>query len=214
MKLLLSIICIVLSLGAAAEYRWQLKKETDGIKVYTSVMSDCNVKAVKVECLVEATPAQLIALLLDAKAHEDWVYSTKVSKMLRQPGPFHQIYYSEMELPWPLSNRDVVVELTITPQSGSSGFFVKAKAVEGYAPPVKDLVRVTRSEANWTVTPAGPGTLKIEYIAQADPAGAVPAWIANMFCTKGPYETFRRLRQTVARPEYKSAAVNLASGQR
>ncbi|RYZ55586.1 MAG: hypothetical protein EOP49_02520 [Sphingobacteriales bacterium] len=55
------------------------------------------------------------------------------------------------------------------------------------------------------MTPLPGNQLRIEYLAKADPAGAVPAWIANMFVTKGPYETFVQLRKVVARPAYQLA---------
>jgi hypothetical protein len=49
--------------------------------------------------------------------------------------------------------------------------------------------------------------LKVEYIAQADPGGDVPPWIANMFITKGPLETFRQLRKALATDTYKHASL-------
>jgi hypothetical protein len=71
---------------------------------------------------------------------------------------------------------------------------VKASAIDGYVPKDKKKVRIKFSDVNWTVTPAGANTLNIEYVAQADPGGSIPAWVSNMFITKGPYETFKLLR--------------------
>jgi hypothetical protein len=124
------------------------------------------------------------------------VYSTKQSYLLKQINEGHQIYYSEISMPWPLSNRDVVVDFNI--QKNQNGVItVKATAVDGYAKKDKKKVRIKFSDVNWTVTPAGSNTLNVEYVAQADPGGSIPAWVSNMFITKGPFETFKLLQKAL-----------------
>jgi hypothetical protein len=61
------------------------------------------------------------------------------------------------------------------------------------------------SKANWVVTPIGDNKLAIEYVAMADPGGSIPAWITNSFSTKGPFETFRKLKDVLASPAYSQA---------
>jgi hypothetical protein len=48
--------------------------------------------------------------------------------------------------------------------------------------------------------------MRIEYFGQADPGGSVPGWVANPFTTKGPFETFRKLRQLITSPAYAKAS--------
>lgn len=206
MKALLSITALLLlHFAVSASPTWELKKNQDSIKVYTANADNSNVKSVRVECIINATPSQLAALLLDAKAHEQWVYSTKSSYAIRSIGPGRQLYYSEISMPWPLANREVVVNFSVSQQPATKVLTIKAIAVDGELQPKKDKVRVVRSNVIWTVTPLAPNRLKIDYIADADPGGSIPAWITNMFLTKGPYETFRQLRQEVAKPAYKNA---------
>ncbi|MBN9482656.1 MAG: hypothetical protein BGO70_07270 [Bacteroidetes bacterium 43-93] len=196
---------LLLHFAASASPAWELKKNQDSIKVYTANADNSNVKSVRVECIINATPSQLTALLLDAKAHEQWVYSTKRSYAIRSTGPGSQLYYSEISMPWPLANREVVVNFSVSQQPVTKVLTVKAIAINGELEPKNDKVRVVRSNVIWTVTPLAPNRLKIEYIADADPGGSVPAWITNMFLTKGPYETFKQLRQEVTKPAYQKA---------
>jgi len=67
-------------------------------------------------------------------------------------------------------------------------------------------VRVPASSVIWKVTPLDNDSLSIEYYGQADPGGSVPAWAANSFCTKGPFETFRNLRKLISSPAYAKAS--------
>ena len=37
---------------------------------------------------------------------------------------------------------------------------------------------------------------------QVDPSGLLPAWLVNMFVSKGPYQTLKMLREQVKKPMY------------
>jgi hypothetical protein len=205
MRSLIITLCLCLALPVFAAPEWQLKRDKDGIKIYAGSIPNSNVKAVRAESTLHCTMSQLTALLLDTKAHEKWVYSTKTSYLLKATGPASQLYYSEMSMPWPLTNRDVVVSLQIAQDAATRVLTVTSASVPGYMPEHKGIVRVPRSKATWKVTPIGNNTLKVEYIAEADPGGSIPAWIANMFCDKGPYETFKKLSELLSTGAYNNA---------
>jgi hypothetical protein len=185
-----------------AQPAWELKKDQDGIKVYTATVEGSNIKVVKVACIVNTTLSRLTALLLDTKSHEKWVYNTRVSYLVKQVSPNHLIYYSEVAMPWPLSNRDVTVDLTIWQQPDTKVMHVVANTIAGQVPEKGDKVRVPLSKVTWTVTPLAHNQLSIEYIGQADIGGSAPAWLVNSFSAKGPFETFKQLREMVNAPVY------------
>ena len=188
-----------------AEPTWELKKDKEGIKVYTANVPNSNIKAIKVACTIDAKLSQLTALLLDMKAHEEWVYNTKVSYLVKQLSANHLLYYSEVSLPWPLTNRDVVVEMNISQQPATKILYITAKSADNIVPVKQDKVRVPMSDVNWIVTPIGNNKLSVEYVAEADPGGSVPAWLVNAFSTKGPFETFKKLRELVTASVYQHA---------
>src|SRR6186713_1044434 len=90
---------------------WKLKSNKDGIAIFLRSLPDSKFKAVKVECEVNATLSQLVAVILDVKTGAEWVYSTKSSILLRQVSPSELFYYSEVSIPWPASNRDFIAHL-------------------------------------------------------------------------------------------------------
>jgi START domain len=202
-QVIISILILCSCITLHAQTTWELKKDKDGIKVYTGMLPNSTIKAVRVICTVNASLSQLTGLLRDVKAHEQWVYGTKTSYLVKQLGPGHIVYYSELSVPWPFTNRDVVIDINITQQPLTKTVFVAAATANSYVPVKKDKVRVLISKSSWTIIPITPNQLSIDYIAQADPAGSVPEWITNLFCTKGPYETFKKLRELVAQPQYK-----------
>ena len=103
------------------------------------------------------------------------------------------ICYTVKDMPWPASDRDAVVHVKVNHLNENS-MNVTVKSVDGYVAKKDGLVRVPTSHVVWNVKQTAPGKLQIIYEAQADPGGSIPDWITNMFLTKGPLESFKKLR--------------------
>jgi hypothetical protein len=198
MKLIIvKITCLVLCSGfvfsAAGQYNWKLSKEKDGIWVYQSAVKNSNYKSIKVECTFEGNYDKLIAILNNVASHKDWVYHNKEAYIIKQVTPFEFYYYTEASLPWPMSNRDAIVHLKVNRDSLNRFLKITSVSVPDYIAEKSGKVRVTKSTVTWNVTMPTAKTISIDYIFEAEPGGSLPAWVANMFADKGPYETFRKL---------------------
>jgi hypothetical protein len=191
------ITCLVLCSGfvssVAGQYNWQLSKAKDGISVYQSAVKYSNYKSIKVECTLEGNYDKLIAVLNNVSGQKEWVYNNKASHIIKRVNPHELYYYSETSLPWPMSNRDAVVHLKMDKDSLNRYLKIMAVSVPDYVAEKSGKVRVTRSNVSWNVTMPTAKTLSIIYIFEADPGGSIPAWVANMFVEKGPYESFKKL---------------------
>lgn len=198
-KPLLLIILIHTSLLCLAQNKWVLTKDQDGIKVYTRLLSTGKFKEVKVNFELNATENQLVSVLQDIPNHKDWSYGTKHTYLISKTGKDTLIYYSEVALPWPLSNRDLVIELSFKKDSVNNMLHVRAKSIPGIVPVKSGLVRVPSSLASWEITVLSPHLLKIEYILSADPGGALPAWLVNLSASVGPYNSFTKLRKIIGK---------------
>ncbi len=187
-----------------AQNAWELRKDKNGIKIFTARQNNSNYRLVKVECMVEAKLSQLIALLFDIDKHHEWVYDTKSSAVCKKLSDSEMLYYSEVSVPWPFCNRDFVAHLKVCEKSP------RVLSIESHAEPdylcnKKNCVRVRTSDSYWTITSLSDHSLKIEYIIKFDPGGAIPGWLINMFITDGPYETFKNLKERVHASSYQNA---------
>ncbi len=186
-----------------AQQDWELKKSENGINVYSKSSDTSRIKPIKVICELDGTLSQLTKLLLDAKAHEEWVFNTNISYVVNQVSPNEQIYYSEIKFPWPLANRDVVAHMTLNQDPASKVLTVKVVAIEGELAKKEGIVRIPSSTVTWKVKPVSAEKLAVEYVAHADPGGSIPVWLVNSFSTKGPIETFGRLKKLLKSEKYK-----------
>ncbi|MCD6012829.1 MAG: lipid-binding protein [Flavipsychrobacter sp.] len=198
--------CLFATHGTA-QVQWQLKKNEDGIKVYTGNTPNSNFKSIKVECTVNATLSQLVAFLLDVTKQKDWVYCSKDCRLVKRVAPNEIVYYSQLEVPWPATDRDYISHIVIT-QNTPHALVIEANTEPDQLPQTPGAVRVKKSQARWEVTAISKDQLKILYTVSFDPAGSLPAWLVNMFVTKGPYLTFQKLREVANKPEYKNAHVD------
>ena len=195
--IIIKITCLVFCAGftssVAGQYNWKLSKDKDGIKVYQSDLQHSSYKAIKVECTLEGNYDKLMAVLSNVSGQKDWVYHNKIAYMVKKVNPYEFYYYTEASLPWPMSNRDAVVHLKMERDSLNRFLKVISVSVPDYIAEKSGKVRVTRSTISWNVTMPTTNTIKIIYIFEAEPGGSVPAWVANAFVDKGPYETFKKL---------------------
>lgn len=195
--IIIKVACLVLCSGfvssVAGQYDWKLSKAKDGINVYESAVKYSDYKSIKVECTFEGNYDKLIAVLNNVSGHKDWVYHSKTSYVIKPVNLYEFYYYTEASLPWPMSNRDAVVHLKMNRDSLNRFLKITSVSVPDYIAEKSGKVRVTKSTVTWNVTMPTTKTISIVYIFEAEPGGNIPAWVANMFVEKGPYETFKKL---------------------
>ena len=190
------------STSSFSQNTWTLKLDKDGIRVYMQNLENSPFKAIKAVCTVDASLSRLTAVLMDIPGSVDWVYGTKSCVLLKQVSPSEEFYYSEVNLPWPASNRDFIMRVTASQDEKTKVVTVLGENMPTYLPEKKNIVRVHQSYSKWLITPVSPGHVKVEYTLQVDPAGSLPSWMVNMFASHGPYESFKKLRAQVKKPIY------------
>lgn len=203
--LLITSLALLFSLISFGQDTWTLKTNKDGIAIYTKTIENSNYKGIRVKCSLPATLSQFVAVIMDVNTATEWLYSTKSSTLLKQVSPAEVYYYSEVGLPWPLSNRDFICHLTARQDPRTKVVTIDGPVVPDYMPQKDGIVRVTHSSGKWIITPAENNTVNIEYTLEADPGGSIPAWLVNLFVTKGPMESFRKLKNQINKPQYKKA---------
>jgi hypothetical protein len=209
---MMTFVCTLISTGGSAQENWELKKEEDGIKVFTGISNNSAFKSVKVECTINASQSQLVAFLLDIEKQHEWIYNNKSSKFIAKVSDNERIFYSEVNVPWPCNNRDYIAHFSIN-QASLQHMSIDSHADPDLLPEKKGLVRVRSSVAHWDVTTLSANLLRIVYTVQIDPGGTVPAWLINLFVAKGPLHTFQKLREGVRSPAYQNARLDFIRQQ-
>ena len=173
---------------------WTLRKNEDSIQVYTAFTENSKFKRIRADFTIKTSREKLFEHLLQIDQYPQWQYKTLQSRVVQQKSKHELIYYNEVDAPWPVSNRDLVIHLKIheTPQSPEFRILTWS---EPTLVPVKDgLVRVPSSNGEWLVHELPDGKLKVRFEMQIDPGGEVPSWLVNLTSALAPYETFKNLK--------------------
>ncbi len=180
-----------------SQTNWELTKEKNGIKVYTAKDASSKFKSLKVEAVFTGTLQKLINVLTDVGHIKDWVYGTKESYLIKKISASEIIYYSETNLPWPVSDRDIPIQMRLNMDAKNNTLKITATGMPNAIPEKKGIVRIPYFNAYWDVKYDGKNKLTISYILKMDPGGSVSPSVTNMFMTRAPYETFSNLSELV-----------------
>jgi hypothetical protein len=193
--LFICLVSISSFLPASDRNQWTLRREKDGIIVYSRPSDYSKFNDIRVDMDLPGTIEQLAAILRDVNGYTDWVYATRTATMMRKVNDNEFIYYAEVGTPWPAANRDYYADIKIAFNATNHSMNVVSVGMKDYQPEKKDLVRIPMSRGFWTVTTQSDTKIHLQYIVQIDPGGTVPAWILNTFASKAPIETFTALKK-------------------
>jgi hypothetical protein len=210
MKLKSSLFLLALWCGhlhTTAQHPWELKKDKNGIKVYSRENTHSKFNEIKVETVMQARLSDLAAIILDIPGYPVWSFNVKASRVLRQVSPSELYFYTEISSPWPADNRDLPIHLRITQDPASKVMIIAVECIPDLIPQKKNIVRVPVSKETWTVTPVDRSSIRIVYELEVDPGADPPAWLINMFSVKGPFETFTKLGEQIRQPKYRNAVI-------
>ncbi len=189
--ILISFFTLVLTYSVKAQ-SWDFIKEKDGIKIYTRIEDGRSLKSYKAITDIKA-PAQKIFTLMEDVNNTDW-WDKKLTqiKILFLDKGVRVKYYMVYGLPWPVVNRDLCVDVTISNNPVSGERTVNAVALNGVVDERRDMVRIKDYRQTWTITPAGKDLTHIVLDGFVDPSGAVPAWISNLLIIESPLKSHQR----------------------
>lgn len=190
------------------ENSWQFKRKKDKIEIYTRNITETGVKELKLHTQMKTSLNSIFALFDDVSRNTDWVYGAKEAKILNIIAPNHMIEYTVSDFPWPLQDRDLVTNSVVEQDPETKVVRARSVAVPEAYPKRKGLVRITKLDAEWTLTPLPDSIIDIVYVIKTDPGGNIPVFLTNIFIDKGPIQTIEKMREMLKLPEYKDAKVD------
>lgn len=214
MRYLMVALCLLLQAGGSSAYaseNWNLKKDRDGIQIYTRKVEGSPFKAVRGITRVNARLSSLVALVRDAKACPDWADRCGESWVHEKINDTEEYVYTLNELPWPVADRDVLAHVRWSQSTDNLAVTMLSSATEGLLEKKKGIVRLTEANAQWIFTPLESGEVEVVTLAHINPAGPLPAWVTNLLLVDAPFNTLSKLREAVQDQKYLNAGFSFIS---
>lgn len=201
MRQITTFLLSILSVLVWAQGEWELKKEEDGIKVYTKYVDNSDIKAYKAEAVLEGKLSSFIAVLKDVNAYNDLFDSADHVELIEETDTFH-MHYLQTKVPWPISDRDGVYTNTYRQHYGTKAVTIDIASVDGVRPEEDGYVRIKDMKGYWLFYPVSNNAVEVTYEVHADPGGNVPSWVINMFLVDTPLSDIKNLQEQARLPKY------------
>ncbi|MDO8969217.1 MAG: START domain-containing protein [Saprospiraceae bacterium] len=182
---------------------WVFKNEKEGVKVYYRKTSE--IHELKLVTSLKVSLSGLVTLLSEVENYPKWGYKVSESRELKKVSANETYYYSKLDFPWPLDDRDVVVRSSIVQDPVSRRVTATSISYPDYLPSNKGVIRMRNAKTTWTLVPGQGGWTYVEYFISSDPGGSLPDWLVNMAIDVGPRETIKNMRSFVRQDKYQTA---------
>lgn len=175
-----------------------LEADEDGVQVYVRPEADDQM-SVRVITTASATVREVQSVIDDAPNYPRWVHRCAQAYVLDGGTPNAYTYYSRLNLPFPLSDREVVAAIVQSVDAESGTLTRLITSTPEAMPATKGCVREAVYEAEWIIAPAGAGTVSIQCTVRTAAGASLPDWIRREIMTGGPVKTVRNLVARVSK---------------
>ena len=182
----------------------QLRRDENGIKIYTCKEDGRSLKTVKVHLKLPGTLREYKKNLFAVEDYKTWHYRVIEPVLLEKIDSNSFLYYTKVDAPWPVSDRDLVLKVTVKHLPMLEQMEVIMQNQSDVVQVNKDLVRIPYSYSRMTLSQSSPNELTVDYNIKLDPGGSLPSWAINLFCTQGPFETFSNLKKILGQKDHNS----------
>jgi hypothetical protein len=179
---------------------WKVILEQDGIVVSRRSVAGQTLPQLRAVAEVSGTPYEVLAVLLDVPEHVAWRPDCAESRIVRRISHWKSLTYTRIDTPWPLADRDVVVEDEVLFVDPPSSVKVSFQAVA--APDVESgrhVIRMPRVAGSYSIEATQDSRSRVHYELEADIGGSVPDWFVAMQSARNPFRTLAGLRKQLER---------------
>jgi len=187
---------IIPVLGTSAQ-SWNFIKEKNGIKIYTRTQENTSFKCFRGETVFHASMEKLGLYIGNVRNFNWWDKNIRDLKVLEAEFGKHAIYYFAYHVPWPMSDRDLCVEVFISYDTLKNEKNVSAKPLTGLIPEQKGIVRIKNYQQKWTLTAFNKDSVHAVLEGFVDPGGSIPAWLYNMVIVETPLNVMGGIKARV-----------------
>ncbi|HEY6879118.1 MAG TPA: START domain-containing protein [Polyangiales bacterium] len=175
---------------------WKQIDDDAGIKVWRLEIPGVEMPGFRGEVEIAAPAERIVEVLKQVEHHTEWMKNCVEARIIKRFGDDHTIVYNRTDAPWPIWDRDTVLDSQYTYEAERITLSFKNTDPKLTPLPSK-VVRMPRLQGSYVLTKLGPSKTRVRYTVEADIGGSVPTWLATRVAKEMPYETLNRLRARV-----------------
>lgn len=192
---------------------WILAKEKNGVTVYTRTLSHSDYKEFKGKVNITANLAELLSFIKEPKNCPNWQY-----KCIYQLQLTEGYIYKLSNLPWPLNDRYTVMQSdeSFNAQTQIHTLTLKniprnllPENIKNQLPEEGNTLQMRTSDGYWKFDLSHAPNIHITHQMHGDPAGVIPASLANLGVINAAFVSLDNLRYHFALEHQRSPGENM-----
>ncbi|CAB5135347.1 hypothetical protein D3OALGA1CA_3499 [Olavius algarvensis associated proteobacterium Delta 3] len=182
---------------------WKERYARPGITVYSQKLPGSNLFALRAEAVLEAPVGQLMEVLRRVDISNEWMPDIRTKYILEVNSDLDVITYSLNSVPFPFSDRELVLRNCVRLDRAQKYLVVDIYSVPYDKHPVKKgAVRSYMHCGEMRVRPITDRKTEIDLLMYVDPRGFIPHWLVNMFQKKLPYNFLKALEKKAGTTDF------------
>jgi hypothetical protein len=173
---------------------WEFVKEKDGIKIYTRKEPGKTLKSYKGVADIHATSERVFARIENVNNTDWWDKNFSQIRVLQYKKFKMAQYYLIYDLPWPVTDCDLCVEVSTTWDPATAEGTITSTPLPGIMPEQGNMVRIKAYRQTWTVKSIGKEKSHVILEGYLDPAGTIHDWVTNMIINDSPIKVMTELK--------------------
>lgn len=203
---LMMVLLFVLNTLAVSASEWQPEIKKNGIDAYSRVVEGTDILEIRAITVVDARMEVIAEVLRDIPANVEWRPKCVECRLLERHNRNAMTTYTRIDLPWPVSDRDVVIKADTSINLNTGRVVVSLGSVDHYkAPPPDGNVRITEFFSQYYLEYINREQTGIIFTTRVNPAGSIPTFLVNMFNKRFAYEEMLGLTNMVKKKKYIAA---------
>ncbi|WP_224487816.1 START domain-containing protein [Robertkochia flava] len=185
---------LILLPGVLFAQEWELKKESDHIRVYTRQVDSTAFNEYRAELIARTTPEKALRLICDGDRLWEWNHKTSASETLHRYNDSTLVIWMHNDLPWPFRDRENLSLIQVRTPKTDEYLVTIEPADNAFRKPDEEVIRTTRFKGHWNIEKLKDGKVKIVQQLYGDPNGMIPGWLLNSILTTVPFHSFENLK--------------------
>lgn len=178
---------------------WNETETSGGVTNYSRHIEGSDLTAYKGVCVIDCPLEILYSILSNIPEHSKWVKYCATSREINRSSESNSLQYYDFDIPWPLSNRDIVVHCTTDADWEAGKIIIQGEAIkEPLVPIKKDHLRITDSKQEWILEQISPDSTQVTFISYTTIDGPVPSILNALISRVIPSASLKNLKKLSA----------------
>ncbi len=173
---------------------WAYVGETDGIKTYRAKIENSNLFAFQGMGIINASAENIMTALRDVEGSVEWSPMLSEKFTLEEKSDLLAYTYQMHDLPWPVSNRHLILKNKLWLSKKDKALIVIMHSVDRKYPKA-DGIEMHMGFGLVLMRPINKNQVYMEVKIHLDPMGIIPDWLVNIIQKEWPHTFLKSLEK-------------------